>query len=78
MVAILVVSDDEIIGRCEAWIAEHYDSPAPVVAIIRLSGLAERTFELRALGTQPRPAAWSIVSRARGGLGCSARHHPSW
>ena len=39
--------DDAIIGRCQVWIAEHYDEPNPVRAMVRLSGLAERTFKRR-------------------------------
>ncbi len=39
--------DDAIIARCQAWIAEHYQEPNPVTNMIRLSGLAERTFKRR-------------------------------
>lgn len=39
--------DDAIIARCQTWIAEHYDEPSPVSNMIRLSGLAERTFKRR-------------------------------
>lgn len=39
--------DDAIIARCQTWIAEHYRNPAPVTAMIRLSGLAERSFKRR-------------------------------
>lgn len=39
--------DDAVIGRCQAWIAEHYREPAPVAAMVRLSGLAERSFKRR-------------------------------
>jgi len=39
--------DDAVIARCQAWIAEHYDEPAPVTAMVRLSGLAERSFKRR-------------------------------
>jgi transcriptional regulator GlxA family with amidase domain len=39
--------DDAVIARCQAWIAEHYDEPAPVAAMVRLSGLAERSFKRR-------------------------------
>ncbi|MCX4186907.1 GlxA family transcriptional regulator [Methylophaga sp. OBS4] len=39
--------DDAIIARCQTWIAEHYDEPSPVTNMIRLSGLAERTFKRR-------------------------------
>jgi transcriptional regulator GlxA family with amidase domain len=40
-------ADDAVIARCQAWIAEHYAEPAPVAAMVRLSGLAERTFKRR-------------------------------
>lgn len=39
--------DDAIIARCQEWIADHYREPAPVAAMARLSGLAERTFKRR-------------------------------
>lgn len=39
--------DDPVIGRCQSWIAEHYREAAPVAAMVRLSGLAERTFKRR-------------------------------
>ena len=39
--------DDAVIGRCQVWIAEHYDEPNPVREMVRLSGLAERTFKRR-------------------------------
>jgi transcriptional regulator GlxA family with amidase domain len=39
--------DDAVIARCQVWIAEHYAGPAPVAAMVRLSGLAERTFKRR-------------------------------
>ncbi len=40
-------SDDALIAKCQAWIAEHYEEPAPVAALVKLSGLAERTFKRR-------------------------------
>jgi transcriptional regulator GlxA family with amidase domain len=40
-------SDDALIARCQEWIAEHYDEAAPVAAMARLSGLAERSFKRR-------------------------------
>ena len=40
-------SDDALIARCQAWIAEHYPEPAPVAGMVRHSGLAERTFKRR-------------------------------
>lgn len=39
--------DDAIIGRCQSWIAEHYQESSPVAAMVRLSGLAERSFKRR-------------------------------
>ena len=39
--------DDAVIGRCQEWIALHYHEPAPVAAMVRLSGLAERSFKRR-------------------------------
>lgn len=39
--------DDAIIARCQTWIAENYHESAPVAAMIRLSGLAERSFKRR-------------------------------
>lgn len=40
-------STDAVIARCQVWIAEHYQEPAPVAAMVRLSGLPERTFKRR-------------------------------
>ncbi|WP_367025935.1 helix-turn-helix domain-containing protein [Methylococcus sp. ANG] len=39
--------EDAVIGRCQTWIAEHYAEPNPVRQMVRLSGLAERTFKRR-------------------------------
>ncbi len=39
--------EDAVIARCQRWIAEHYQTPAPVAAMTRLSGLAERSFKRR-------------------------------
>lgn len=39
--------NDAVIARCQEWIAEHYQEPAPVTHMVRLSGLAERTFKRR-------------------------------
>lgn len=39
--------DDAVIARCQVWIAEHYQEPSPVNAMVRLSGLAERSFKRR-------------------------------
>lgn len=40
-------SEDRLIARCQSWIAEHYPEPAPVAAMVRLSGLPERSFARR-------------------------------
>jgi transcriptional regulator GlxA family with amidase domain len=39
--------EDALIARCQTWIAEHYQEPSPVRNMVRLSGLAERTFKRR-------------------------------
>jgi len=39
--------EDAVIGRCQAWVAEHYTHPAPVTAMTQVSGLAERSFQRR-------------------------------
>lgn len=39
--------EDAAIAACQKWIADHYQEPAPVQAMIRLSGLAERSFKRR-------------------------------
>jgi transcriptional regulator GlxA family with amidase domain len=48
------VADSEI-ARCQAWIAQHYDEPSPVGAMVRLSGLAERSFKRRFLQATGMP-----------------------
>lgn len=47
---------DAVIARCQAWIGEHFREPSPVAAMVRLSGIAERSFKRRfraALGMSP-------------------------
>jgi transcriptional regulator GlxA family with amidase domain len=39
--------EDAEIARCQTWIAHHYDEPAPVAAMVKLSGLPERSFKRR-------------------------------
>ncbi|MGH8173457.1 MAG: GlxA family transcriptional regulator [Rhodanobacteraceae bacterium] len=39
--------EDAVIARCQVWIAEHYQEPAPVAAMVRISDLPERTFMRR-------------------------------
>lgn len=38
---------DAQIARCQTWIADHYQEPAPVSAMVQQSGLAERSFKRR-------------------------------
>ena len=38
---------DPIIARCQEWAAQHYEEKAPVSAMVRISGLPERTFQRR-------------------------------
>ncbi len=40
-------TDDALVARCQEWIAQHYQEPSPVAGMIRLSGLAERSFKRR-------------------------------
>lgn len=47
---------DAVIAECQEWIASNYDTHAPVAAMVRLSGLAERSFKrrfARATGMSP-------------------------
>jgi transcriptional regulator GlxA family with amidase domain len=39
--------EDAAIARCQTWIAQHYPEPAPVAAMVQLSGLPERSFKRR-------------------------------
>jgi transcriptional regulator GlxA family with amidase domain len=39
--------EDAEIARCQTWIAHHYDEPAPVAAMVKISGLPERSFKRR-------------------------------
>jgi len=39
--------EDYVIARCQTWVAEHYNESNPVTALVRLSGLAERSFSRR-------------------------------
>lgn len=38
---------DAQISQCQAWVGENYSSPAPVAAMVEMSGLAERSFTRR-------------------------------
>ena len=40
-------SEDAEIARCQTWIAQHYAEPAPVAAMVRMSGVPERSFKRR-------------------------------
>lgn len=40
-------AEDATIAHCQSWIAQHYQVPAPVAAMVRESGLAERSFKRR-------------------------------
>lgn len=49
-------TEDATITKCQEWIAQHYDNSAPVNAMIKLSGLTERSFKrrfARATGMSP-------------------------
>lgn len=39
--------EDAAIARSQAWIAHHYETPNPVQAMVRQSGLSERSFKRR-------------------------------
>ncbi|MEJ2347319.1 MAG: helix-turn-helix domain-containing protein [Gammaproteobacteria bacterium] len=48
--------DDAVIAKCQEWIAQNYEQDSPVAAMVRLSGLAERSFKrrfARATGMSP-------------------------
>lgn len=48
--------DDALIADCQLWLAEHYDQPHPVAAMVARSGLGERSFKrrfARATGMSP-------------------------
>ena len=40
-------TEDAIINRCQEWAALNYKQPAPVQALVKLSGLPSRTFDRR-------------------------------
>jgi transcriptional regulator GlxA family with amidase domain len=40
-------TEDAVIAKCQVWAATHYDEPAPVAAMARLSGLSERSLVRR-------------------------------
>jgi len=39
--------DDGVVNECQAWIAEHYEKPNPIAAMVRRSGLPPTTFARR-------------------------------
>jgi transcriptional regulator GlxA family with amidase domain len=39
--------EDAVIARCQRWIADHYQEPVPVAAMVRESGLTARSFQRR-------------------------------
>ncbi|MCC5809235.1 MAG: helix-turn-helix domain-containing protein [Ectothiorhodospiraceae bacterium] len=49
-------TQDSVIAECQIWAARHYNEPAPVTAMTKLSGLGERTFTrrfIKATGMSP-------------------------
>ena len=40
-------TDDASIAACQTWIARHYDEASPVAAMVRHTGLSERSFHRR-------------------------------
>jgi transcriptional regulator GlxA family with amidase domain len=38
---------DALIGKCQEWLGTHYAEPSPVAAMVKLSGLPERSFVRR-------------------------------
>jgi transcriptional regulator GlxA family with amidase domain len=49
-------TSDALVARCQEWAADHYAETAPVAAMVRQSGLSERTFVrrfTRATGMSP-------------------------
>lgn len=39
--------EDAMVGRCQSWIAQHYDQSSPVSRLVEVSGVAERTLARR-------------------------------
>ena len=68
-------SSDAIVGRCQEWAADHFRESSPVSTMIRLSGLAERSFTRRfkaATGLSPLEyvhtslvSSWRFASSSR-------------
>lgn len=40
-------SEDAVIAECQTWIAQNYQAPSPVGALVKISGLPERSFKRR-------------------------------
>lgn len=50
-------AEDGVIGDCQVWLADNYDDPRPVAAMVARSGVSERNFLRRfraATGMSPR------------------------
>ncbi len=41
------VSPDRVVEECQLWLAEHYDAPSPLAALIERIGLSERSLQRR-------------------------------
>jgi transcriptional regulator GlxA family with amidase domain len=54
--------DDPLIARCQEWVALNYQTEGAVGAMVRLSGLAERTFQRR---FAPFFITWSVPLHRR-------------
>ena len=39
--------EDQIVGKCQEWLADNYKAPIPVSNMAELSGLSQRTFKRR-------------------------------
>ena len=39
--------DDGVVNECQVWIAEHYENPSPITAMVERSGLPSTTFARR-------------------------------
>ena len=42
-----ILHDDGVVNECQAWIAEHYENPNPIAAMVERSGLPPTTFARR-------------------------------
>ncbi len=39
--------EDQVVGKCQEWLADNYRAPIPVAGMAEMSGLSERTFKRR-------------------------------